>query len=165
MFYKCGKSQWTKKPSMLHSPLHLRGDHGGQEAREGLPESKPRDLRWLGCGNGSCRSCPVGNTVYWGPVLTVTFLGGSFVGFILLLRDETLVCFHSTQKLSCFHSWRGYVCILWKYDHVLNNEWNMGHAWMWESKRGGLGWWQLGSCEPHDPPSLPLQKSCCFVLG
>ena len=155
MFYKCGKSQWTKKPSMLHSPLYSRGDHGDQEAREVLPKSKPRDLDWLGCGSGSCSSCPVGNTVYWAPVVTVTFLGGSFVGFILLLRDETL---------GYFHLWRGSVCILWKYEHVLNNEWNMRHAWMWESKRGGLGWRQLGSREPRNPSSLPLQKSRCFVL-
>ena len=116
---------------MLHSPLYLRGDLGGQEAREVLPGSKPRDLDWPGCVNGSGSSCPVGNTVCWGPVVTVTFLGGNSVGFILLLRDETL---------GCFHLWRGCVCILWKYEHVLNNEWNMGHAWMWESKRGSLGW-------------------------
>ena len=93
--------------------------------------------------------------VYWGPVVTGTFLGGSFVGFILLLCDETL---------GCFHLWRGCVCILWKYEHVLNNEWNMRHAWMWESKRGGLGWQQLGSCEPRNPSSPPLQKSRRFVL-
>lgn len=62
--------------------------------------------------------------------MTVTFLGGNFVGFILLLCDETLGCFSLAEGL-CVH--------LWKYEHVLNNGWNIG-ACLDVGKQRGKPW-------------------------
>ena len=156
MFYKCGKSQWTKKPSMLHSPLYLRGDHGDQEAREVLPESKPRDLAWLGCGSGSCSSCPVGNSVL-GASGDKHFSGREFCGIHLASLWWDFGLFSLVEGL-CVHFVEVWACFEQRVEHEACLDVGKQKRWPWMTTAG----------QPWAPQSFssssPEESSFCFKV-